>query len=73
MVSFTLWPFYLRYRLNRWRRGPQIRFGRYEEKRNLLPLPGIEPRFPGFRTSSLVAIPTLLAPGIQHAYNNTFM
>jgi hypothetical protein len=38
--------------------GPQNQFGHYDEKKNLVPLPGIEPRLLGPPARSLVGIPT---------------
>jgi hypothetical protein len=48
--------------------GPQSRSGRFGEEKNLLALPGIEPRFFGRQTSSLVTIPTALS-GLQENAN----
>jgi hypothetical protein len=50
MVSFTALPLHPRrnghrYKLNRRLAMPHSRSGRYREKRNLLPLPGIETSF----------------------------
>jgi hypothetical protein len=55
VVSFTLWPLYPRYPLDRRLGGPQSRSGSCEEGKNLLHLPIIKPR-----PSSLLpwAVPT---------------
>jgi hypothetical protein len=49
VFSFTLWPLYTRgtrppYKLFRRLGGPRIRCAHYGEKKNRLPLPGIQPK-----------------------------
>jgi hypothetical protein len=44
-LSFTFRPLYPRYPLGQAERA-RSRFGRYGEEKNLLALPGIEPRMP---------------------------
>jgi hypothetical protein len=60
VVSFKPLPLYPRYPLDRRPGRSQIRFGSYEEKKNLLSLLGIEPRLVVRSACSLVAIPTEL-------------
>jgi hypothetical protein len=36
--------------------GPHNRSERRGEEKNMLPLPGIEPRFPGFQVRNLIAV-----------------
>jgi hypothetical protein len=55
-----------RYPLYRKLRGPQSRSGSCEEKKNLLPLPGSEPRFLGRPARSPGAIRAELPPLPRH-------
>jgi len=41
--------------------GPQNQYGRFEEEKHRLPLPGIEPRFVGCLAHSLVTRPIQLS------------
>jgi hypothetical protein len=56
-VSFTPRSLYPRYPLCRKLGGPQSRYERYGEDKNLFPLQGIETQFLGRPGRSLVTIP----------------
>jgi hypothetical protein len=61
VVSFTERPLYSCSPMNKWRGGRHFRFESFGEEKNLLPLPGVEPRVLGSPARNLLTIPTELS------------